>query len=157
MSHRHPHPHDGTPALAPVDGINTNMPLHARECIEHCMFSSDGPGRLMTVRQLELEGQVNKWRGGIALGIWVMGGAMAVLALLVTWSMWSFRTATRQIVIEELDKRIGTLSDHIAKRVEARFSWPFPAAEAQPLQPPIDERYRPGVPSMPSNQKRKTP
>ena len=126
MSRRHPHPHDGTPALAPVDGINTDMPLHARECIEHCMFSSDGPGRLMTVRQLELEGQVNKWRGGIALGIWVMGGAMAVLALLVTWSMWSFRTATRQIVIEELDKRIGTTLrfDELpnALRIDAQLS-----------------------------------
>jgi hypothetical protein len=126
-----------------MDGLNTNMPLHARECIEHCMFAAEGPGRLMTVRQIELEGQVNKWRGGIALGIWVMGSFMAALALIVAWSAWSFRTVTRQIVTEELDRRLGAIVDHVAKRVEPRWDFP-PAAEAQPM---LDHRYLPGVPS----------
>jgi hypothetical protein len=157
--HPHPHPHDGTPGPAVAsDGLNTNMPLHARECTEHCMFAADGPGRLMSVRQLELEGQVNKWRGGIALGIRVIASFMAVLALIVAWSAWSFRTATRQIVTEELDRRLGAIVDHVARKVESRLPWEFPAAEAQPM---LDHRYLPGVPPRGATgaetKRRKTP
>ena len=125
------------------DGLNTGMPLHARECIEHRMFAKDGPGFQLRAAGAELASQIDKWRGRDALAKWVVGGFMAVLLILVSWAVWSYKTATRQIVVEEMDRRFGIMVEQAAKKAEARVMWAFPAAEAQPL----DHRYLPGVPS----------
>jgi len=134
-----------------MDGINTDMPLHARECIEHCFFDPAGPGRQLADKQSATDKQIEKWRGRDALAKWVAGGLLALLVYMVGWAIWSYKTATRQIVVEEMDRRLGIMVEQAAKKAEARVMWAFPAAEAQPL----DHRYLPGVPSTP--QKRRTP
>ncbi len=164
MSHRHPHPHDGQPEPPAMDGIDTSMPLHARECIEHCMFNSSGPGKQLKdaqdrlkASQGELASQIDRWRGRDALAKWVVSGFMLALLSMVSWAIWSYKTATRQIVVEEMDRRLGIMVEQAAKKAEARVMWAFPAAEAQPL---LDHRYQPGVPSRETpgdTPKRRTP
>ena len=72
---------------------------------------------------------------------------------MVGWAIWSYKTATRQIVVEEMDRRLGIMVEQAAKKAEARVMWAFPAAEAQPL----DQRYRSGVPLTDTPKRKTTP
>jgi hypothetical protein len=78
----------------PITPINAETV--ARDCQAHCF--SEGPGA-------QLKSQVDKWRGGLSLGIWVVSGALVLLTAAVTVSMSLVPSLVRSAVSAEFDRR----------------------------------------------------
>jgi hypothetical protein len=76
--------------------INAEMVAH--DCQAHCF--SEGPGA-------QLKSQVDKWRGGLALGAWVVAGALTLLTATVTVAISLAPSLVRSAVSAEFDRRAG--------------------------------------------------
>jgi hypothetical protein len=82
----------------------THFEVVAKHCQEAC-FGPEGPGS-------EIKSQVDQWRGGLKLGAWLVAGAFALLAIVVTIGIAVVPASIDAKISAALDRRFGEQQHH---------------------------------------------
>lgn len=66
--------------MSATPGHGTKFAEVAKHCLALCFGEPEGPGA-------QLKTQMDRWRGAFALGVWIVGAGLGLLAIVVTISM----------------------------------------------------------------------